>query len=184
MAALTTRLSDIAPRAGKILSRDTPPSGLPTYTIMIGKVQMADITLDELFTYVSEYELEKYENNEFKQAAAEEDRQARERAAAKKRGRPKKAALSVYASSNSGSTSGVSSSGEEQFVKPALPTLEGRNGRPRPSYAHLYIQRQRGPNKLSGDEQPKRRGRPPLGRSPYFFLTISCLIISSCCFWN
>ena len=180
MAALTTRLSNVAPREAKILSRDTPPSGLPTYTILIGKVRLADITLDEIFSYASENELEAYENNQFKEAAAEEDRLARERAAAKKRGRPKKVTNPVYASSTAGSTSGTSSSEEEQFVKPALPTVEGRNGRPRPSYAHLYIQRQRGPNKLSGDEQPKRRGRPPQGRSSrFFFRAVQCLLISS-----
>jgi len=178
MVALTTRLPAVASPTGKIISRDTPAthgSISPKYTISVGTDQISHISLDDILDYVSEHELERFENNEFKEAAAEQDRLAREQAAKKRRGRPKKV---IDASSSGESLTGSSSSEEDQFVKPGLPIAEGRHGRPRPTYSHLFPpKRQRGPNKTSGDEQSKGRGRPPKGRSSSVLFTPSLLSV-------
>ncbi|GAB7341799.1 hypothetical protein MBLNU457_g0127t1 [Dothideomycetes sp. NU457] len=164
MVALTTRLSGETSRAGKIISRDTSARDqrLPTYTISVGNKTISKISIEDILHYVSERELETYENEQFIEEGAEQDRIQRRLAdekAAKRRARLQKITARTYASSSAGSITG-SSSAEEEFKKPALPTVEGRHGRPRPSYAHLYIQQQRGPNKTTNDEQLKRRGRP------------------------
>ena len=61
-----TKLSTKAPSdQTKILSRSSPVTGVVTYEIQVGKVPVPGVTLAELLGYVSEYDLEVFENQQF-----------------------------------------------------------------------------------------------------------------------
>lgn len=90
--------SDEAPRDARIVGRLAEPGKQPIYTLKVGDIEMDDISLHEILEYVSPYELERYEHQQFEEereamdaalaAAAEEEerRRARHKERAKRKG--------------------------------------------------------------------------------------------------
>ncbi|SMQ49331.1 unnamed protein product [Zymoseptoria tritici ST99CH_3D7] len=147
---LPVRLSAQAPRNAKdarIVGR-VEDGRKVTYTVMLGTTEVSEVDLDEILTYVSPYDLEEYEHEQFKvdgekRRIDEEAKQAeRERKLErlKERARRKGVVLQV----DSGADSGADDEGE---------VAAGRHGRARPTYKHLF--------KVPEQGKRRRRRRDP-----------------------
>ncbi|PNS17367.1 hypothetical protein CAC42_7050 [Sphaceloma murrayae] len=150
---LSTRLSNHASRPATIISRQTiSAAAAPTYTLDIDGVTVRDVCVDSIFDFVSPQDLEIFENASFKRENDEKDMiQKALWQAARRPGRPRKdhhidgvASRSI----DSEVTSVKTSDDGLNAVTDAAPTI-GRNGRPRPSYSHMYLKRGR-PRKDAG----------------------------------
>ncbi|KAF4553517.1 Hypothetical protein D9617_7g032460 [Elsinoe fawcettii] len=144
---LTTRISDEAPRSATILSRQHVNGGaIPTYNLKVGGVIVPNVSLEELFDFISPQDLEAFENASFKRENDEMDMIQQALYMAKRRpGRPRKdRTLSGTGSTTSREESAASSRGISP--KPEVATTTRRFGRPRPDYTGLYPKRgRRGP---------------------------------------
>jgi hypothetical protein len=94
----------------KILSRSSPARGVITYTLQVGKTAVPDVSITELMDYISEYDLEVFENQEFEKDIKEEEIRQKERLAVKAH-RPRQS-RSVSSSDRDGSVSGTSNSND------------------------------------------------------------------------
>ena len=150
---LPTHISREAPHPAIILSRSAPEKGCPAYDLRVGNVNVPNVSLEELFDYVSPYDLEVFENNVF--TRERDDETARELAKKESRirscqirwlealGRSSGASSVVdYAESGSGGERSVSrnihDNTDSDMVENGGEMSRGRNGRPRPTYTHLY----------------------------------------------
>lgn len=142
---LHSRLNAQASTPAEIISRSPPEDGPPVYSLRLGTVNIPDIPVEEIFDYVSEHDLEVFENKWFKRERdalvahqiAQRDGKAKARAANLLRG-------NGIASRRASSTSSIDSRLESlSGVNEGATKQDGR--RPRPSYTHLY-KRRRGPN--------------------------------------
>lgn len=143
---LSVKPSDVAPRNGRIVGRVAELGQIPVYTLKVGDVEINDIKLWEILDYVSPLELERYENEQFKEeaealdaarAAAEVEKEEKRIKQAEK-ARLKGVVLDVN-SDESESTGGGNAQGER--------------GRARPTYTHLFKQ---------PAERRRRRKRDPI----------------------
>jgi hypothetical protein len=115
----------------KILSRSSPARGIITYTLQVGKTAVPDVSITELMDYISEYDLEVFENQEFEKDIKEEEIRQKERLAVKAH-RPRQS-RSVSSSDRDGSVSGTSNSGSD-----GKNTRTTTGGRQRPTYTQFY----------------------------------------------
>lgn len=139
VAALRPHLENKAPVPAIILARSPPQDGSPTYDLRIGTVDIPNVSLEEIFEYVSPFDLEVFENKTFRQEKAAEraleiakkeaTRQARERKWLNRN----RDSVSSGDSSREQSLSFTSTTRDERSVNPRQ---DGR--RPRPTYTHLY----------------------------------------------
>jgi len=138
-----------APVPAVILSRSRPEDGIPTYNLRLGSVEVPNVSLLELFDYVSPFDLEVFENQVF-----EEERQAKVT-----RDQTKKATRIVnrelrWLESHGGPASNTPGSSRDGSVAAAAAAStstsasddgrehdKSRDGRPRPTYTHLYKKR-------------------------------------------
>ncbi|KJX97200.1 hypothetical protein TI39_contig531g00009 [Zymoseptoria brevis] len=150
---LPIRLSTQAPRNAKdarIVGRvnATGEGGKVTYTVMLGSTEVSEVDLDEILTYVSPYDLEEYENEQFKvdgenRRAVEVAKQAeRERKLERQKDRARRKGVVLQV--DSGADSGADDEGE---------VAAGRHGRARPTYKHLF--------KVPEQGKRRRRRRDP-----------------------
>jgi hypothetical protein len=116
----------------KILSRSSPARGVITYTLQVGPIAVPDVSLGELMDYVSEYDLEVFENQQFEKDIIDEETKQKERLAVKAQQRHRQN-RSVSSSDRDGSVSGTSHSGSDGKN---TPTTTG--GRQRPTYTQFY----------------------------------------------
>jgi hypothetical protein len=114
--------------AAKILSRSSPIRGVVTYTLQVGKTSIPNVGIAESMEYVSEHDLEVFENQDFEKDIIEEETKQKERLAAKAHAVRQNRSVS---SSDRGSVSGASLSGGEN-------TRTAVGGRQRPTYTHFY----------------------------------------------
>ena len=144
---------------------------------------LKDISLDEIFDFVSEQEFEAFEHACFRAETVEKKRSEEAVLQAKRRrSRPRKA-VRVEASSTSGEeeTSVKSASRDEEPVAVASTQASvpvGRSGRPRPNYSHFYLKqpgRQQGAKQQSPQSHVKAAGRP----DDATFVTTSSFLCSS-----
>ena len=131
---------------------------------------LRNISLDDIFDFVSPREFEAFEHLCFKAeaAAAKEKHDAKEAAALakRKRGRPRKAVHSATSSSGSEEDSSVKSASSDEAAEPiSAPVATDRRGRPRPKYTQFY------PKQRSRHEEVKQReslgsetGKQPAGK--------------------
>lgn len=159
---LSTRPSDYAPLGGRIKSRAFSASGVETYDVQIGNTLTPGISFDEILDFVSDLELERFENATFR----DEEKLMREKAlearkTIKKRGRPRKASLlpteiaESEATRTSSPTTTASTSDERTGGD-----LGGR-GRPRPAYTQLYPKQRQHRENLADKEVAVAIGRKP-----------------------
>lgn len=129
--------SDTAPRNARIVGRVAEPGKQPIYSLKVGDIQVDDVCLHDILEYVSPYELERYEHQQFEEerevlnaslaAAAEEEEKRRER----HKGRTKQKVVPQFEEidididevDHNGSAGGA--------------------GRARPTYKHLFQQLQK-----------------------------------------
>jgi hypothetical protein len=125
-----SRLNTRAPddNVAKIISRSSPARGVFTYTLQVGDVAVPNVSIAEMMDYVSEYDLEVFENQEFEKEIKEEATRQKERLAVKTHAGVLRQNRSV--SLSEGSVSGASLSSENNR------TTAG--GRQRPTYTHFY----------------------------------------------
>ncbi|KAK8194415.1 hypothetical protein M8818_007606 [Zalaria obscura] len=133
VTSLPTRLSPSAPLPGQIVSRFFTPDGVPAYHVKVGKNDMPDVNIEDVLHFVSQQELERFENEQFRIEALAEIRKVVE----KKRGQPRKQVLQSDGEEEStpaGSTTAnsITSASDERGDS------EGRRGRPRPAYTQFY----------------------------------------------
>lgn len=64
---LPIKPSEDAPRSARITGRVAEPGSNVTYTVMIGDTQVDDVNLNEVLEFVSPYELERFENQQFEE---------------------------------------------------------------------------------------------------------------------
>lgn len=139
VAALRPHLENRAPVPAIILARSSPQHGSPTYDLRIGTVDIPNVSLEEIFEYVSPYDLEVYENKTFRQEKAAERALEIAKKEAIKQARERKwlnrnrDSVSSGESSREQSLSFTSTTRDEKSVNPRQ---DGR--RPRPAYTHLY----------------------------------------------
>jgi hypothetical protein len=132
-----SRLNTKAPidEVTKIISRSSPTRGVVTYTLQVGLVEIPNVSVAELLEYVSEHDLEVFENQEFQKDINEEETRQKERLAINAQAQAQVQALgrnrSVYSSDRDGSVSAASLSGGEN-------TRVAIGGRQRPTYTHFY----------------------------------------------
>lgn len=158
-APLRTKLSNYAPRSAKIVSRNFSGAALaPTYDLKVGEVDIPNVSLDEIFDFVSHRDYEIFENTLFAREIQEADRQQLEETLLSQKLafanlKSKKNKNPVHTSSeNTDDATGPDSSADEfpQLLQQE-PVEIGRHGRPRPTYGQFYLQRGGGRG---------RRGRP------------------------
>lgn len=136
-SSFQTRLDSKAPinEKTKIISRSSPSNGMVTYTLQIGTVSVPDVSLAEVTDYVSEHDLEVFENGTFENDIKEEELKQKQRLAAKAQARRYDRISGPDSSSESSprarSMSGAPLSGSENVRVTA-------GGRQRPSYTHFY----------------------------------------------
>lgn len=129
--------SDTAPRNARIVGRVAEPGKQPIYSLKVEDIQVDDVCLHDILEYVSPYELERYEHQQFEEerevlnaslaAAAEEEEKRRER----HKGRTKQKVvpqfeeidIDIDEADHNGSAGGA--------------------GRARPTYKHLFQQLQK-----------------------------------------
>ncbi|KAI5362018.1 Putative chromo/chromo shadow domain, Chromo-like domain superfamily protein [Septoria linicola] len=140
--------SQEAPRDARIVGRVAELGKLPYFTLIVGEVEIDDVGLHEILEYVSPYELERFEHQQFAEeraalaaalAAAEEEqerRRERRKEKAKRKGIIEFEEIDA-ADADSADPNAVS----------------GRVGRARPTYKHLF--------KLP-QERRRRRKRDPI----------------------
>ncbi|KAI4793474.1 hypothetical protein E4T44_12651, partial [Aureobasidium sp. EXF-8845] len=116
----------------KILSRSSPARGVITYTLQVGKTAVPDVSIRELMDYISEHDLEVFENQEFEKDIKEEETRQKEHLAAKAQQRLGQN-RSVSPSDRDGSVSGTSHSGSD-----GKDTRTTTGGRQRPTYTQFY----------------------------------------------
>jgi hypothetical protein len=116
----------------KILSRSSPARGVITYTLQVGKTAVPDVSIRELMDYISEHDLEVFENQEFEKDIKEEETRQKEHLAAKAQQRLGQN-RSVSPSDRDGSVSGTSHSGSD-----GKNTRTTTGGRQRPTYTQFY----------------------------------------------
>jgi len=123
--------------------------------VSTGNKVIRGLDIDQVFDYVSPQEYEAFEHACFKRDVEEVVRRERETPVVKKRrGRPPRTAhADVVASSGEevgedGISDGVAAASEERdiSVMSAVPlaepvVMQGRHGRPRPTYTHMYKKR-------------------------------------------
>ncbi|WPH02980.1 Hypothetical protein R9X50_00585200 [Acrodontium crateriforme] len=160
---LPTKPSDKTPVNGKILSRDITNA---SYVVCLADGQIInDIAVENVLGYVSAFELERYELADFRDAAealkavdAEEDRLAVEREEARTM-RKKMKGLVVQRPREFDE----SSEGSLEPVQPGE-VGQGRHGRARPTYTHLYhpAEMRESGNQLKTQRVRRRRKRHPV----------------------
>jgi len=149
----------VAPRDAKIVSRDTRAQATPQYTVDIGGHVLENISLDEIFDFVSEQEFEAFEHSCFRAENAERERRDAEALQAKRRRARPRQAIRTEQSSSSGEddTSVQSASSDEAALAPIkAPVPTGRLGRPRPNYSQFYLKR---PGRREGAKQKSPQSR-------------------------
>lgn len=131
--------SDTAPRNAQIVGRVAEPGKQPVYSLKVGDIQVDDVCLHDILEYVSPYELERYEHQQFEEerevlnasfaAAAEEEEKRRERHKARNKQKvvPQFEEIDIDEADHNGSAGGA--------------------GRARPTYKHLF----------QPPEKPRRR---------------------------
>lgn len=138
---LRSRLDNKAPESALICSRTPAEWGPPTYELQIGSVKVPGVQLDEILNYVSANDLEIFENNAFKHDRLVEEREKIERREAERQTRAfnwlKRSGQTRSGGDSSPLQSGRDSSREGSISNPTTGE-EGRNGRPRSTYTHLY----------------------------------------------
>lgn len=153
VVALQPHLSNVASTPAEIVSRSSPEDGPPVYTLRMGTVKIPDIPLEEIFDYVSEHDLEVFENTSFQR-----DREAAfARAIAKNEARTKSRELKWLQDNDEATSRRASSSGSSIASRsPAIQSDIDQSGntvqdgrRPRPSYTHLYKKKRA--NRVSKD---------------------------------
>jgi hypothetical protein len=129
-----SKLSTKSPMGGttKILSRSSPARGVVTYTLQVGNVAVPNVSIMELMDYVSEHDLELFENEEFEKDINKEEIKQKERSAVKAQQRLRQN-RSVSSSDRDGSVSSISPSSSD--VKNTRTTMGGRQ---RPTYTQFY----------------------------------------------
>jgi hypothetical protein len=146
-----SRLNTRAPddKVSKIISRSSSAEGVFTYTLQVGDIAVPDVSIAEVSDFVSAYDLEVFENQEFEREIKEEAARQKERLAVKTQARVSRQNRSVSSSDGDGSVSGTSVSGENKR------TTAG--GRQRPTYTHFYP-KQRAPRGSSKAAISTRNG--------------------------
>ena len=152
-AKLKARLSSSSPTEARLIKRSSHPRGHPIYTIQLGTVLLPGVRVDEIFDYVSPQDLEVFENAILRKETAKDHLNYLEGEAPvvsqkRSRGRPRKNPLAAAGDTSDESASTASSDDQPRVgSKRSSPSEEpiasssepqGRNGRPRPSYEHLY----------------------------------------------
>ncbi|GIZ45154.1 hypothetical protein CKM354_000833500 [Cercospora kikuchii] len=139
--------SETAPRDARIVGRVAEPGKLPMFTVKVGDVEIEDITLHEILEYVSPYELERFENEQFAEErealaaalAAAETEEERRRQRRKEKARRK--GIVLFEEVN-----------DEELDSADANEVVGRHGRARPTYKHLF---------KAPQERRRRRKRDP-----------------------
>lgn len=145
-----SKLNTKAPNeVAKIISRSSPSRGLVTYTLLVGITEIPSVSPAEVVEYVSEYDLEVFENQQFEKDIKEEEAKQKERLAARAQAQALRQNRYVSSSDGDESVSDVSLSGEN--------TRMATGGRQRPTYTHFYPKQRapRGsskPSALAGSE--------------------------------
>lgn len=133
-----TRLDSTAPinEKTRIISRSSPSNGTVTYTLQIGSVSVPDVSLAEVTDYVSEHDLEVFENQTFENDIKEEELRQKQRLAEKAQARRHNRFTDPESSSESSSPRARSISGAPLSGNENVRATAG--GRQRPSYTHFY----------------------------------------------
>ncbi|KAF7197654.1 hypothetical protein HII31_00993, partial [Pseudocercospora fuligena] len=148
---LPVKPSDVNPRNGRIIGRVAEFGQIPVYTLAVGDTEVNGIKLWEILDYVSPLELERYENEQFKEeaealeiarAAAEIEK---ERKRLKQAEKAKQKGIILFQE--------VGSDEDESSDEGDVP--QGRHGRARPTYTHLFKKPE------LPDERRRRRKRDP-----------------------
>lgn len=166
--------SDYAPKNAKIIGRVIDLSGVQ-YTLKIGEVEINGVGVEEILEYVSVFELEQYENQQFveegiAQEAAEAFEEAQRQEKLERIKQRAKTKGVVFYETNTG-TNDETEGGEE---------VVGRHGRARPTYTHLFkrfkekkgkriLPTMDGPLEMDddlGDEDEEASDDEPVARAP------------------
>ncbi|KXS95252.1 hypothetical protein AC578_9458 [Pseudocercospora eumusae] len=148
---LPVKPSDVNPRNGRIVGRVAEFGQIPVYTLAVGDTEINGIKLWEILDYVSPLELERFENQQFKEeaealeiarAAAEIEK---ERKRLKQAEKAKQKGTFLFP--------GVGGDEDESSDEDDVP--QGRRGRARPTYTHLFNRPE------LPDERRRRRKRDP-----------------------
>lgn len=159
--SLPTKPSSSAPRNAKIISRVINPDSV-LYQLSIGDIEIKDVAIDEVLDYVSAFDLEAYENQQFK-IEAENEKIVKKAEEERRRARKERKLMEKeLARQQRRSAVGTTETGEEKL---------SRHGRAKPTYKHLYKQalfrrqrRKRDPETgelmpLSDEESAQQQGR-------------------------
>lgn len=126
-----TKLNTKAPNeVAKIIFRSSPTRDVVTYTLLVGNTEIPSVSPAEVVDYVSDYDLEVFENQQFERDIKEEEAKQKERLAAKAQTQALRRNRSVSSSDRDESMSDASLSGENTRV--------AAGGRQRPTYTHFY----------------------------------------------
>lgn len=129
-----SKLNTKAPNeVAKIISRSSPTREAVTYTLLVGDIEIPSVSPAEVVEYISEHDLEVFENQQFERDIKEEEAKQKERLAAKAQAQAQalRQDRSVSSSSDSdGRDTDSSRSGENTRVT--------TGGRQRPTYTHFY----------------------------------------------
>lgn len=148
-----SKLNTQAPNeVAKIISRSSPTREAVTYTLLVGNTEIPSVSPAEVVEYVSEYDLELFENQQFEKDIKEEEVKQKERLVAKAQAQTLRQNRSVSSSDRDESVS--SSSGGEN-------TRTVAGGRQRPTYTHFYPKQRapRGSSKLVAQAGSKSNTR-------------------------
>lgn len=127
-----SKLNTKAPNeVAKIISRSSPTQSVVTYTLLVGITEIPSVSPAEVVEYISEYDLEVFENQQFERDIKEEEAKQKERLAAKAQAQALRQNRSVSSSDRDESVSDASLSGETT-------TRLATGGRQRPTYTHFY----------------------------------------------
>lgn len=147
---LRARVSNVAPREARIISRTTNSRSTPAYTVQIGTVTIPEVGISEILDFVSHQDLESFENSVLQRETNEGRLQGDPAKVIKPvrvrtRRNPRFHIEFLAFGGNRTSFETDESGAEPRSQDEGKISGSGTNdagatgrGRPRPSYAHLY----------------------------------------------